>query len=48
MLKAPELLLPAGTVDKMRAAYDFAPMRCMPVSRAIRCVRVTTTSSSKN
>lgn len=23
MLKAPELLLPAGTLDKMRAAYDF-------------------------
>ncbi len=23
MIKAPELLLPAGTLDKMRAAYDF-------------------------
>jgi U32 family peptidase len=23
MMKAPELLLPAGTLDKMRAAYDF-------------------------
>lgn len=23
MLKAPELLLPAGSLDKMRAAYDF-------------------------
>lgn len=22
-LKAPELLLPAGSLDKMRAAYDF-------------------------
>ncbi|MEG2964171.1 MAG: U32 family peptidase, partial [Janthinobacterium sp.] len=22
-MKAPELLLPAGTLDKMRAAYDF-------------------------
>ena len=22
-LKAPELLLPAGTLDKMSAAYDF-------------------------
>ena len=23
LLKAPELLLPAGSLDKMRAAYDF-------------------------
>ena len=22
-IKAPELLLPAGSLDKMRAAYDF-------------------------
>ena len=27
--KAPELLLPAGSLDKMRAAYDFGADACL-------------------
>ena len=33
-LKAPELLLPAGSLDKMRAAYDFGADAVYAASRA--------------
>ena len=35
-LKAPELLLPAGSLDKMRAAYDFGVARASLVYGSLK------------
>jgi collagenase-like PrtC family protease len=37
-IKSPELLLPAGSLEKMRAAYDFGADAFTLVSLATACV----------
>jgi putative protease len=44
-LKAPELLLPAGSLDKMRAAYDFGADAVYAGQPRYSCARATTSSA---